>query len=320
MLNPKPNLSSSRTNPTTVTGRALRQWRERAIAQATTATLDPQEVDWLLRELAQVDRLQLRWVEDEEPIAMATALEHLDRLWEKRLGDRTPLQYLVGHTPWREFQLQVGPGVLIPRPETELLIDLVGERFGPETTGNWADLGTGTGAIALGLAVMLPEIQVHAVDCSPEALAIARANFERYAVTAARTNVVPRVLRDRVRFYQGDWFEPLEALRGQIQGMISNPPYIPQDLLPMLQPEVYRHEPHLALDGGADGLDSLRHLVNAGAEFLAPGGFWAVELMAGQAPQVEALLHSQGQYEGIERMQDLAGIERFVVAYRRLAP
>ncbi len=144
---------------------------------------------------------------------------------------------------------------------------------------HWADLGTGSGAIALGLATAFPQAQIHAVDVSPAALAIAHRNAETYG------------LGDRIHGHLGRWFEPLAHLAGQLSGMVSNPPYIPNADVPHLQPEVARHEPHLALDGGSDGLDCVQILIDAAPNYLVSGGLWLVELMQGQATTVAQRLH-----------------------------
>lgn len=285
----------------------------------------PVAVDWLLQQLAQVDKLTLRLAADDAVLPLACSFDWLDQVWQRHHQDGMPLQYLVGHAPWRNFELQVGPGVLIPRPETELLIDLVQNQVSsgsPEqqtawSRGVWADLGTGSGAIALGLAELFPAAQIHAVDCSAEALTIARTNVERYGHILGNPSEPGEA--NRLHLHLGDWFTPLEPWRGNFQGILSNPPYIPSSLLPTLQTEVHDHEPWLALDGGEDGLDSLRTLIQVGADFLAPGGFWAVELMAGQAPVVEALVQAHGGYGSTGRASDLAGIERFVWGYRRIS-
>ncbi|MGL5035837.1 MAG: N5-glutamine methyltransferase family protein, partial [Microcystaceae cyanobacterium] len=168
--------------------------------------------------------------------------------------------------------------------------------------GNWVDVGTGSGAIALGLASILPEAQIHAVDQSSAALEIALGNAQKYGYG------------DRIQFYQGSWLQPLAKFQGKIQAMIANPPYIPAADLVNLQPEVYHHEPHLALDGGDDGLNAIRYLINTAPNYLQSGGIWGIELMAGQAPMVKKLLGEQGNYQEIEIFKDLAGVERFVFA------
>jgi release factor glutamine methyltransferase len=290
-----------------ISGLALWQWRSQAINDAIGAAIEVAEVDWLLQELVGLDRLALRleFYQTQPQIAAQVSLPELAALWQRRLRDRVPVQYLAGRTPWRDFVLQVSPAVLIPRPETEGLIDLVLDQPDFQPGGDWADLGTGSGAIAIGLAAVLSEAKIHAVDRSAAALAIARVNAQATG------------FGDRIQFYQGDWFEPLAALKGQLSGMIANPPYIPSALVLALQPEVTWHEPHLALDGGADGLDCLRHIVQTAPDYLQPDGVWLIEMMAGQADAVVDLLRQQGGYDRINVHCDLAGIERFVVARKR---
>jgi release factor glutamine methyltransferase len=188
----------------------------------------------------------------------------------------------------------------------DLAVDAVKNSSTPQLTeGHWADLGTGSGAIAFGLAEAFKAATIHAVDRSAEALAIAQLNAQQLS------------LQDRIHFYQGSWWEPLDALKGQLSGMVSNPPYIPSNWIPQLQPEVANHEPHLALDGGGDGLDCIRQLIETSPDYLRSGGIWLIEMMAGQADTVAQLLHQQGSYCHIQIFSDLAGIDRFALAYRR---
>ncbi|MEB3190619.1 MAG: peptide chain release factor N(5)-glutamine methyltransferase [Snowella sp.] len=293
-----------------VGGQALADWRKQAQAEAIAAQIAPEEVDWLLQQCTDLDKLSLRLgtFADQDKIFCTYSLMVLSQIWQKRCLERCPIQYLVGAAPWRHFLLQVSPSVLIPRPETELLIDLVLDqiRHYPElATGNWVDLGTGSGAIALGLASVLPQSNIYAVDQSADALAIAVRNAQKYD------------LADRIQFYQGSWWQPLTTLRGKIAGMVSNPPYIPSSDLAGLQPEVAHHEPRLALDGGEDGLTAIRYLINTAPAYLQSQGLWLIEMMAGQAPQVATLLKEQGSYDAIQIFKDLAGIERFALALRR---
>lgn len=292
-----------------VSGSELAQWRSQARRSTQSHQIPLGEVDWLLREISNLTALELRLESfvDQPEIALSMSLAELEQCWQRRLQDRSPIQYLAGSTPWRDLNLQVAPGVLIPRPETEILIDLViaATQSYPElATGNWVDLGTGSGAIAIALAQASPAVIIHGVDRSLEALAIAQANINQYNYT------------HRIHLHQGSWWSPLEFLQGQVQGMISNPPYIPTSLIAQLQPEVTNHEPHLALDGGIDGLDDLRHLVTTAPHYLKSGGIWLVETMAGQPETVMQLLQAQGSYRDICTFPDLAGIERFVQALR----
>ncbi|WP_431192555.1 peptide chain release factor N(5)-glutamine methyltransferase [Stenomitos frigidus] len=302
-----------------VSGQTLSEWRMLARQEAIAADVAIEEVDWLLQDLAGLDRpsLQLQTFRDKTDLRLKLPLSELTALWQRRLSDRIPIQYLTGIAPWRQFLLNVSPAVLIPRPETEYLIDLaIAAIKAPPNSqcptsllshGHWADLGTGSGAIALGLATAFPEAVIHAVDCSAAALAIAQSNAQQYNLT------------DRIQFYEGSWLQPLEQLKGKLSGIVANPPYIPSAMVPALQPEVAQHEPHLALDGGRDGLDCLRHLIATAPDYLQPGGIWLVEMMAGQAIAVAELLHQQGSYCEIQIYPDLAGIDRFALAYRASA-
>ncbi|MBD1911989.1 peptide chain release factor N(5)-glutamine methyltransferase [Leptolyngbya sp. FACHB-16] len=291
-----------------MSGSTLWQWHQLAQEQAIAAHIPPYEVDWLLQELADLNGLELRLgtLRDRPAVSLFTSLEALQQLWQQRLTERVPIQYLAGRTPWRQFSLRVTPAVLIPRPETEEIIDLVLKLTSdPEFhSGHWVDLGTGSGAIALGLASIFSQAHIHAVDVSPEALAV------------AKQNAIENGLGDRIQFHQGEWFSPLTSLHGQLCGMVSNPPYIPRAVITTLEPEVMDHEPHLALDGGEDGLNAIRHLVHVAPNYLKPGGIWVIEMMAGQGVDVAELLRQNGHYQQIAIHHDLSGNERFASAQR----
>jgi release factor glutamine methyltransferase len=294
-----------------LSGQELYLWRKQAQQEALAAKVSPHEIDWLLQELVGLSNLTLRLelFRQQQQIPSTKSLEQITELWQKRLQERIPVQYLVGRVPWRYFMLKVAPDVLIPRPETELIIDLAQQAIEQSDlseirSGHWVDLGTGSGAIALGLADILPEAKIHAVDFSEVALSIAQENAENLGFIA------------QISFYQGNWWTPLTHLSSQVSGMVSNPPYIPTDELQHLQPEVLNHEPLLALDGGEDGLDHIRYLVEASADYLHSGGIWLIEMMMGQAPTVAKILSETGKYRNIQVFPDLAGIERFILAYR----
>ncbi len=280
----------------------LARWREQTRQQALSQSISPEEVDWLLQAVTGLTPLQLRL--NQYPPEVAISLQQLTQLWEKRVNQRVPVQYLVGETPWRDINLTVSPGVLIPRPETEQIIDIAldaaGEAF---QNGHWVDLGTGSGAIALALAKAVPDATIHAVDNSEDALSIAQQNAQQLG------------LESNIHFYQGCWFSPLAHLQGKISVMISNPPYIPSGMLKELQPEVAQHEPQSALDGGEDGLAAIRHLIATAPAFVHEGGVWLTEIMKGQAETLYQLLVENGNYTQIHFIQDFAGIERFALAY-----
>ncbi|MCA1903882.1 MAG: peptide chain release factor N(5)-glutamine methyltransferase [Cyanobacteria bacterium M5B4] len=251
------------------------------------------ELDWLIVALTPLTLLDLR--------LRPTKFDHfdwqmLDQLWQRHCHDRVPVQYLAGKTTWRDLELKVNAAVLIPRPETELIIDIVQARVEPQ--GKWCDLGTGSGAIAIGLARSFPQIQLWAVDISDSALQVAQENIDRYDLT------------DRICCVQGNWFDPLAP---GLEGMVSNPPYIPSNMINSLA-EVVKQEPLLALDGGEDGLAAIVHLIKEGKRFIRSGGFWLVEVMAGQAEIVADML-SYHDYKDVMIHRDLQHIDRFVSGF-----
>lgn len=289
-----------------ISGQELSQWRQQAIADLAQAQLSAKEVDIFLQAVTDLDTLSLRLqsFREREKIPLSYSWSEITKRWQKRLQTRVPLQYLLESVVWRNFTLKVSPGVLIPRPETELLIDIVGETVRGDDGGIWVDLGTGSGAIAIGLASILTKAEIYATDYSPTALAI------------AKENIINTGFADRIILKQGSWWTPLEKWKGQISGMVSNPPYIPSAEILDLQIEVREHEPRLALDGGEDGLTALRYLVATAPDYLRSGGLWLVEMRAGQGEKVAQMLENQGNYRQIQIINDLAGFDRFVLAER----
>ena len=289
-----------------ISGQELSQWRQQAIADLQQAQLSPKEVDIFLQAVTDIDTLSLRLqsFREREKIPLSYSWSEITKRWQKRLQSRVPLQYLLESVVWRNFTLKVSPEVLIPRPETELLIDIVGETVRGDDGGIWVDLGTGSGAIAIGLASILTKAEIYAIDYSQTALAI------------AKENIINTGFADRIILKQGSWWTPLEKWKGQISGMVSNPPYIPSAEILDLQIEVREHEPRLALDGGEDGLTALRYLVATAPDYLRSGGLWLVEMRAGQGEKVAQMLENQGNYRQIQIINDLAGFDRFVLAER----
>lgn len=289
-----------------ISGQELSQWRQQAIADLEQAQLSPKEVDIFLQAVTDIDTLSLRLqsFREREKIPLSYSWSEITKRWQKRLQSRVPLQYLLESVVWRNFTLKVSPEVLIPRPETELLIDIVGETVRGEEGGIWVDLGTGSGAIAIGLASILTKAEIYAIDYSQTALAI------------AKENIINTGFADRIILKQGSWWTPLEKWKGQISGMVSNPPYIPSAEILDLQIEVREHEPRLALDGGEDGLTALRYLVATAPDYLRSGGLWLVEMRACQGEKVAQMLENQGNYRQIQIINDLAGFDRFVLAER----
>lgn len=284
------------------------RWYDRARQQGIVAEVPPLELDWLVLQLTSLDRLALRLRSVSiATIPAAISLSEFEQRWQQRCWDRVPVQYLAGFTTWRSFDLRVTPDVLIPRPETEAIIDLAIEAAGNCLDGDWVDLGTGSGAIAIGLARELAARQaiarVHASDLSDAALAIARQN-------AADCGVA-----DRIQFYQGSWFEPFQHHHPHLtfRAVISNPPYIPAATVDQLAPEVRDREPRLALDGGETGFDGLSVLIDQAPPWLERDGIWLVEHEARQGAALRDRLSQRG-YREVRTVQDWAGLDRFAIA------
>lgn len=259
---------------------------------------------------------------------------HLADRWREAVARRAagePVQYIAGEQAFYGLVFEVGPAVLIPRPETELLVEAVmkrvralfGEAGGPpsgpgpgsEGAGDGrrpllADIGTGSGAIAVTLARLLPGWEAAACDLSPEALEVARRNARR-ADAAGEGRFA-----GRIRFLQGDLLEPLIRDGVRVDVLVSNPPYIPSGELPFLQREVRDHEPRLALDGGPDGLAVYRRIVRQIGRLPEPPRLAAFETGQGQARLVADLLAATGWWQACEIVRDYAGIERHVLMWR----
>jgi release factor glutamine methyltransferase len=235
----------------------------------------------------------------------------------RRRERREPTGYVIGHREFWNLDIEVRPGVLIPRPETELLVEEALSRLSPDVPERGgrpgpsaavlaaavriADVGTGSGCIAVAIARWLPSAEVVAIDASDEALAVARLNAARHDVSA------------RVRFVKADL---LAGAAGPFDAVVSNPPYVQAPDLSGLQPEVRDHEPILALSGGLDGLDVVRRLVPDAAAVLRQGGWLLFEFGFGQADGVRAIIAAESRLELVEVRADLAGIPRVAVARR----
>jgi release factor glutamine methyltransferase len=263
------------------------------------------EAELLLAGVLGVRRLDL-YLQHDRPVA-ADELARYRGAVRRRLRHE-PLQYVLGTAAFRQLELQVDPRVLIPRPETEVLVGLVLDWSATRVAGGAApgaalDIGTGSGAIALSLAAEGGFDAIVATDVSGDALAVARGNAERLE------------LDGRVAFREGPLFEPVAA--GERYAVIvSNPPYVADAERDALMPEVRDHEPSLALFGGASGLDVLAELIGQAAGYMEAGALLALEMGAGQGGDVIALLRGAGTYTGERVVSDLTGRERFALAER----
>jgi release factor glutamine methyltransferase len=208
-----------------------------------------------------------------------------------------PIQYITGSSEFFGLPFSVGPGVLIPRPETEHLIEEIVRLAGrfQEDTLRIADVGTGSGIIAVALAHALSKARIAAVDLSPQALLVARENADRNRVT------------ERIEFFEGDLLAPLLGRTFSI--IASNPPYVPMSDLASLAVEVREHEPHAALFAGADGLDVYKRLIPEARDYLLPGGWLVMEIGYGQRDVIETMLRSHG-YGDVHFVADYQRIPR----------
>lgn len=226
----------------------------------------------------------------------------LDRLLKRRAA-REPLQHILGRAPFRHLMLAVGPGVFIPRPETELLVDAALAHLSRRAEAGEpvvVDLCSGSGAIAIALATEFPGSRVVAVEREPDALGWLRRN----------TNGAP------VTVVEGDAADPelLSGLRGTIDAVLANPPYVPAASI--VDAEV-RADPPAAVFGGVDGLELLPHVIARAAEWLRSGGFFAMEHEASQGEVVPELLRMHGAWQEIADHRDLTGRPRYATAVRR---
>jgi release factor glutamine methyltransferase len=256
------------------------------------------DAETLLLHLIQRDRAFL--IAHPEEALSAEGVVRYYALVERRAAGE-PIQYITGEQEFYGLPFHVNHNVLIPRPETEGLVERVLELAAGFARPRIVDVGTGSGAIAVALAANLPQATVTAIDISEAALEVARINAERNGVA------------DRIRFTQCDLLAPFAA--GSFEFVVSNPPYVPSADRDSLAAEVRDHEPHMALFAGEDGLAIYRRLIPAAHAVLAAGGWLALEIGCGQAEAMRGLLAEAG-FVQIEFARDLQGIERVATARR----
>lgn len=264
-----------------------------ALAQAAALGIARIDAQMLLLHLCGQPTHARAWLITHDGDSLSSAQTAQWQQWLQRRADGEPVAYLTGHKGFYGLDLAVDARVLDPRPDTETLVDWALELLPDAAPGQpalrLADLGTGSGAIALALQHARPAAEVWAVDASSDALAVAQANAER--------------LQLPLRLAHSHW---LSALQGPFDAIITNPPYIRDDdpHMPAL-----RHEPRQALTSGADGLDDIRHIIDAAPRYLRDGGWLLIEHGWDQADGVRALLAQRG-FAQVQSRNDLAGIER----------
>lgn len=288
------------TEPKTVG--TLMAWTRQALDHSGTAN-SAQETVWLLANALGLEHHQLA-SRAEQPVT-PDQLARTEALVSRRIK-REPLQYILGAQEFCGLEFRVNPAVLIPRPETELLVQAVLKEGGLAEGATLVDVGTGSGCIAVTVATVLNGVRILALDCSAEALAIAKGNAERHGVG------------EKIAWIEGDLLSPLRSrdMVGAVDVIVSNPPYIAERDWAQLQPEVRDFEPRGALLAGPRGTEFHERLFQDSKEFLVPDGLLVMEIGQGQVSLVRYAAEQAGGYTGLQTVKDEAGIERVLIARR----
>ena len=295
--------TASAENPLSIRGALL--WGAQVLSRAGIENhrLDSEV---LLRHVLDMEKEQL-YVNGDAPISAGQEAQFRELLLRRSL--REPTAYITGHKEFWSLDFVVTLAVLIPRPETELLVEVALQCVRQLASGSPVkvlDIGTGGGALSVCLAKEQVALQIFAVDISHVALDVARLNAQRHGVA------------DRIRFLPGDLFAPVKPLPETFDLIVSNPPYIRTGELSMLAPEIREWEPTIALDGGADGIDSYRRIIGEGHRYLTPTGSIVLEIGADMASAVVDLFSRSGCYGPASVYQDCAGKDRVVAAMKLL--
>ena len=264
---------------------------------------DQQSFDLLIDAVGGISNKEfnLSLINSEDNLYLRKSLEYLESIWENHLFNYSPIQYLCGTAYWRDLKLTVTNKVLIPRPETELIIDIVFKIFRKKSQNLFfAELGTGSGAISIALSLTCPMWEGVATDIDQDALEIAARNYFKFSE------------QSNLKFYSGHWWDPLKSFKGKIDLAISNPPYIPEDIYEQLPREVKNFEPKIALIGGEDGLKHIREIIEKAPLFLRERGWLILENHFDQGEKVKQLLLNN-KFTQVEIVSDLSGIGRFTI-------
>ena len=253
------------------------------------------EAEILLAHALDVDRLQL-YISPDKPLSTDERTRYRMVIQKRKSG--IPLQHLVGEVSFFGLRFKVGRDALIPRPETEELLERALKLAPRDRRIRCVDLGTGAGVIAVCLARYIPDADVTALDISPAALRLAEENARAHGV------------EERILFLESDW---LNGVDGRFDLIVSNPPYVPTGSIDGLASEVRDHEPRTALDGGPTGLERIEAIVHGVRERMAEGGVLLLEIGDGQAEQARTLVEAAGLVDPVVE-RDVAGVDRFVIA------
>ena len=274
-------------------------WKKKQISKGG----DNHSLNLLLESLGGLSNIELNLlkINSEKNLNLKVNLDLIESFWDKHLNTSIPIQYLSGISFWRNLKLEVSNRVLIPRPETELFIDIVSGIFkNKEEKITFVDLGTGSGAISIALALENPNWSGIATDIDKSAIKIASRNF--------KTNSN----QSNLKFYNGNWWDPLENFKGEIDFAVANPPYIPQATYEVLPIEVKNFEPKLALLGGKEGLDHINQIVQNAPLYLKNKGWLLIENHFDQGEKVKKLF-LENRFTSVKVLKDFSGIGRFTI-------
>ena len=274
-------------------------WKKKQISKGG----DNHSLNLLIDSLGGLSNIELNLlkIKSEKVLNLNLDLDFIETLWDKHLNTSIPIQYLSGISFWRDLKLEVSNKILIPRPETELFIDIVSGIFkNKKEKITFVDLGTGSGAISIALALANPNWSGIATDIDKSAIEIASRNF--------KTNSN----QSNLKFYNGNWWDPLENFKGEIDFAVANPPYIPQATYEVLPIEVKNFEPKLALLGGKEGLDHINEIIKHAPLYLKDKGWLLIENHFDQGNRVKQLF-LENRFTSVKVLKDFSGIGRFTI-------
>ena len=247
---------------------------------------------------SEINSLRLK---PQKVISMRVNLETLSESWNQFIQNQKPIQYIANSCYWRDIKLEVNKNVLIPRVETEQIIEIVLNLIGDSTKELLiTDLGTGSGSIAISLALKSSLWTILATDIEPKAINLASKNFKKYSHT------------QNLKLFCGCWWQPLKKYAGKIDIAISNPPYIPSEVYKNLSNSVKNYEPERALNGGNDGLLYIKEIIKEAPKYLKRDGWLLLENHFDHAQKVKTLMLKNG-FKSIEIIKDIYGIGRFTI-------
>ena len=254
----------------------------------------------ILGGLSKKDLIALK-INPQEKIKLKLSLNNIANSWIEHITTSRPIQQICESTYWRGLKIKINSDVLIPRVETEMIVDIVNNLFpSPKESIYFADLGTGSGAIAIAIALLNPRWVGFATDLDKKALGIARQNFLNLSDCS------------NLSFYLGDWWSAFNGFSGKFDLIVSNPPYIPKKVYESLSIQVKNYEPKLALYGGSDGLKHIRNILKGSPNFLKRNSWVIIENHFDQGEKVKSLFNEYG-FNSVKVINDLSGIGRFTI-------